>query len=65
MDYDKILLKIFLTNSGRSKYVLKKLNNYPNIKEYLDNRFYDYSESHFKEVWTLDEGKKFIDKLGQ
>ena len=20
---------------------------------------------HFKEVWTLDEGKKFIDKLGQ
>lgn len=49
MDYDKILLKIFLTNSGRSKYVLKKLNNYPNIKEYLDNRFYDYSES-YKEI---------------
>ena len=20
---------------------------------------------HFKEVWTLDEGKKFIDELGQ
>lgn len=32
MDYDKILLNIFLTNSGRSKYVLKKLNNYSNIK---------------------------------
>ena len=49
MDYDKILLKIFLTDSGRSKYVLKKLNNYSNIKEYLDNRFHDYSES-YKEI---------------
>ena len=49
MDYDKILLNIFLTDSGRSKYVLKKLNNYPNIKEYLDNRFHDYSES-YKEI---------------
>lgn len=47
MDYDKILLKILITDKDRinSCQMLKIINNkYPNIKTYLTNRYCD-SES--------------------
>ena len=59
MDYDKVVLKLFLTSSGRSKRILSKINNYQNIKSYLDNRFNDYSSS-YKEI--LDRIRFHIEK---
>lgn len=49
MNYDKILLELFLNPTGRSKKTLSKIYDYPNIKTYLDNRFNDYS-SNYKEI---------------
>lgn len=71
MNYDKFIWKLFLSPKGRLKTKeINKLNNYPNIKQYIENRYDDsgsIQESirriHFKEVWSLDEGKKFIDNL--
>ena len=60
MDYDKIIVNIFISNTGRSKKSkLNRLDNYPNIKNYLINRFTDYSSS-FKEI--LDRIKFGIEK---
>ena len=45
MNYDKFIWKLFLSPKGRLKTKeINKLNNYPNIKQYIENR-YDDSES--------------------
>lgn len=40
MNYDKIIVNLFLNKeTGRSKYILKKIDSYPNIKNYILNRY--------------------------
>lgn len=42
MNYDKFIWKLFLSNKRRiSHKKISKLNNYPNIKQYIENRFKD------------------------
>lgn len=60
MDYDEILLKLFISETGRSKTsLLRKIELYPNICNYLNNRFKDYS-INYKEI--LDRIRFRIEK---
>ena len=41
MKFDNILLKIFINGRGIIKEKLSRLDNYPNIKHYIESRYSD------------------------
>lgn len=46
MNYDKFIWKLFLSPKGKlNTKEINKLNNYPNIKQYIENRYDAYSKS--------------------
>lgn len=60
MNYDEIIVNLFINKeTGRSKYILKKIDSYPNIKNYILNRYKE--EGSIKEI--LDRMRFHIDTL--
>ena len=69
----------FNSNSEEDKYLLEKMQTKAlsghkyyfvairtwTVTDPLKREIAKQNNLHFKEVWTLDEGKKFIDELGQ
>ena len=58
-NHDNLILKIFINKTGNfNSNKTRKINKYPNIKEYLDNRYDD----SFSLAETLNRIKFHIDK---